>query len=643
MSYAWSFGDGATSTAASPKHVYTNAGTYTAKLVVTDNEGASSTNSASARIIVSAANIPPTANAGPDQTVDERSIVTLDGSASTDDGPISYIWTQVSGEPVDLSPKGALASFTAPRVGLGGKSLRFRLTVIDSNNARADDEVTITVRNSAALNDPPTANAGSGQLVTQGAQVTLDGSNSSDADGENTIVSYDWSQSPQDEVRVSLVNDPATPTATFTAPTVANDAAYVLNFQLVVTDDEGAVSKPANVVVNVTLGEGKLRPVADAGPDQTVGPGALVQLDGSASLDPDGATGSLTDISTFLWESAVPGVVFSNPSIVNPTFSVPAGLPVGSQLEVTLTVTDVDGFVGTDTVVISVGENPPTVDAGEPQTVEEGSTVTLKGTANDNTGIASKLWKQVEGPDVALSDPSNENGETTFVTPIVNGGPEVLLRFEFQATDSDHLSSTDSVDILVKDNGITGIDPGYLPVAGKPFSPGGGNPDDIAPIGFKPLPLDQGSIVLLQSKDPGTVGIKQGLPRRMPYGLFDLHIKTAEPGGTVTLNIQLSSPAPMEPSEFVWFKYNEETGWYPYKGAQISSDRSFVTLTLKDGDPEQGDSDGEEDGIIRDPSGLGQVSEAVLFSGNSGGGGGGTGIWVLFGLGMLIRLRKVGL
>ncbi len=38
-SYAWAFGDGATSTAASPTHVYAASGTYQVTLTVTDNAG----------------------------------------------------------------------------------------------------------------------------------------------------------------------------------------------------------------------------------------------------------------------------------------------------------------------------------------------------------------------------------------------------------------------------------------------------------------------------------------------------------------------------------------------------------------------------------------------------------------------------
>ena len=42
-SYAWTFGDGATSTAADPSHTYAAAGTYAVQLTVTDNQSATST------------------------------------------------------------------------------------------------------------------------------------------------------------------------------------------------------------------------------------------------------------------------------------------------------------------------------------------------------------------------------------------------------------------------------------------------------------------------------------------------------------------------------------------------------------------------------------------------------------------------
>ena len=48
--YAWSFGDGATSTARNPAHAYAAAGTYAVTLVVTDNAGLSVTKTLSVMV-----------------------------------------------------------------------------------------------------------------------------------------------------------------------------------------------------------------------------------------------------------------------------------------------------------------------------------------------------------------------------------------------------------------------------------------------------------------------------------------------------------------------------------------------------------------------------------------------------------------
>jgi PKD repeat protein len=57
VAYSWSFGDGQTSTQAAPSNVYQSAGSFTARLTVTDNDGA--TASAQTTITVTAPVIPP--------------------------------------------------------------------------------------------------------------------------------------------------------------------------------------------------------------------------------------------------------------------------------------------------------------------------------------------------------------------------------------------------------------------------------------------------------------------------------------------------------------------------------------------------------------------------------------------------------
>jgi len=100
-------------------------------------------------------NQPPTADAGPDQTVNEGQTVSLDGSSSTDpdDSIASYHWAQTGGPAVTLSdPNGAQPTFTAPDIGPAGAALTFELTVTDQGGNQAKD---VCVVNVTWQNEPP--------------------------------------------------------------------------------------------------------------------------------------------------------------------------------------------------------------------------------------------------------------------------------------------------------------------------------------------------------------------------------------------------------------------------------------------------------------------------------------------------------
>ena len=200
----------------------------------------------------SGTNTPPTANAGPDQTVNEGTTpVTLDGSGSSDsDGTIaSYAWTQTAGPSVTLSSSSAQKpTFTAPQV-TQDTTLTFSLVVKDNSGASsAANTVNILVKDGAATNTPPTANAGPDQTVNEGTTpVTLDGSGSSDSDG--TIASYAWTQTAGPSVTLS---SSSAQKPTFTAPQVTQDT--TLTFSLVVKDNSGA-SSAANTV-NILVKDG---------------------------------------------------------------------------------------------------------------------------------------------------------------------------------------------------------------------------------------------------------------------------------------------------------------------------------------------------------------------------------------------------
>ena len=120
-------------------------GTYSATITITAEDATNSPQTIPVNLIVG---VPPIANAGPDQRVNERNTVTLDGSNSTDpdDGIATYLWQQTGGTSVALSDATAVQpTFTAPDVGPDGASLTFQLTVTDNADLQSADTCIVSV------------------------------------------------------------------------------------------------------------------------------------------------------------------------------------------------------------------------------------------------------------------------------------------------------------------------------------------------------------------------------------------------------------------------------------------------------------------------------------------------------------------
>ncbi len=165
-------------------------GTYTFILIVSD--GTLDSNPDSIRVgVAGAGNQAPRANAGPNLVVGANNPIPLSGLASDDpDGdPLSYQWAIISSpETVELvNATSREMLFTPTTTG----EYRFRLTV-DDGQLSGSDEIVVLVRTSGNL--APIADAGPDQQVATGDIVTLDGSLSTDPDGneDNPMLIYRW-------------------------------------------------------------------------------------------------------------------------------------------------------------------------------------------------------------------------------------------------------------------------------------------------------------------------------------------------------------------------------------------------------------------------------------------------------------------
>ena len=181
-------------------------------------------------------------------------------------------------------------------------------------------------------------------------------------------------------------------------------------------------------------------PVADAGSDQTALDGQTVMLNGTAT-DADG------DSLTYLWSHNSPlAIQLANSTSPSTTFAAPA---VDADTAVTFTLTVDDGIgISSDQVTITIDHNDlPTVKAGPDQTVQEGQTVMLNGTAADNDGDhLTYRWSHDSTLPIVFANDASLS--TTFAAPAVDADTEII----FTLTVNDGLTdSTDTVLVTVND------------------------------------------------------------------------------------------------------------------------------------------------------------------------------------------------
>ncbi len=576
------------------------------QLTVTDAYGLNNT----ASVVVSVedvlvSNVTPTANAGVDQSVNENTLVTLDGTASTDDGSIaSYAWTQIAGSTVTLSSSTASQpTFTAPEVLIAGETLSFELVVTDNLGVSSStDTVNISINN---VNQAPIANAGIDQSINENTLVTLDASASGD---DSSVASYAWTQTAGSTVTLS---SSAASQPTFTAPEVSI-AGETLSFQLIVTDDQGILSSADTV--NITVNNVNQAPTANAGIDQSINENTPVTLDGSASNDVDGS------IASYSWtQLAGSSVTLNNPNTATPTFTAPETSPANDTLRFQLIVTDNQSVTSVaDTVDITVNNvnRAPIISLDTSLIVTEGEIVNISANVNDpDNNLSSLQWQQINCTSDCIALPFSDQPSIRFLTPAISAADTgKQLEFVLTASDSDGLISSANIILTLNDNGISDFPDDTIS-----FTSANGQPMAIR---VESQDNNVSAVITqLQTEDSNQISDTENRPQSFPFDLNNIEITLSQPGAAVQLTLYFPEAIPenmdfyqylsddgwvntTHSKDFNDLRFSNILGWSEIaEEVEFSDDRRSVVIQLTDGGPSD---DNATDNIISTQNGIGE-------------------------------------
>jgi hypothetical protein len=255
--------------------------------------------------------------------------------------------------------------------------------------------------------------------------------NGSGTDADGTISSYGW-------IKIAGPSSGTIVTSNTATTSLTNLVQGVYNFELTVTDNNGAASKDSvQVTVYAALNKA---PAANAGADKSITlPANSLTLNGSGT-DADGT------ISSFGW-TKIAGP--SGGTIVNAGAATTAITSLAKGIyKYMLTVKDNNGLSGTDTIQITV--NPTrhrtlVANAGANKVIAlPTSTTMLSGSViEDNAAVSSYSWTKLQGPSSGII--SNPNTAVSLVTDLSKGD----YKFEFTVTDSAGHRAKDTLQISV--------------------------------------------------------------------------------------------------------------------------------------------------------------------------------------------------
>ena len=346
--------------------IATPTATTTYTVTITDGNGCTSTDQVEVTV-----NPSPIVDAGTDIALCIGGSTAIGGSPTGPTGS-TYSWSpSVSlNDPTLANPIASPATTTT-----------YTVVVTDANGCNNTDDIIVSI------NLLPIADAGLDTAICLGSSTPIGGSPTGPAGS-----TYLWT--PNIGLSNSVLSNPiASPTVTTT-------------YSVLVTDANGCTASD-DVVVNVNP-----LPVVDAGIDGVVCLNDTLQVGGA----PTGPSGSV-----YLWSPAA--------TIVDPTVANPLVFPTVNTTY-TVIVTDINGCVNTDDVLVSV--NPlPIIEAGDSAYVCPGFSEQLLA-----TGGVSYVWD---------ADPTLSN--LNISNPVAN--PLISTTYYVEGTDANGCRNRDSIFILV--------------------------------------------------------------------------------------------------------------------------------------------------------------------------------------------------
>lgn len=397
ISYFWEFGDGTTGDGLIVQHAYSQNGTYTVTLTVTDDDGTINTASALKTVLVEIVpNQKPVASFTESaETVYAGEEITFNAAESYDpDGTIvSYRWN--FGDRTTSTVINVSHSYSE------SGTYTVTLTVTDDDGATDTASATKTVLTKPVSNQKPVATfTESAKIVYISEPIFFDASGSSDPDG--SIISYYWD-----------FGDDTTGTGVSVQHTYSQTGTYIVTLK--VTDDDGAIdtASAAKAVLNRTETVQNQSPTAYFTESaETVSSGENIHFDASESHDPDGI------IINQLWD-------FGDG---NTAVGVEVDHAYGDDgiYNVTLIVIDNNGATDSSTSTKTVRNRPPSAFFSEnATTVRMGEAINFDASESfDPDGsIISYHWDFGDGnttTGVASSHTYNEVGNYTVTLTVTD-------------------------------------------------------------------------------------------------------------------------------------------------------------------------------------------------------------------------------